>query len=190
MNERVKLAVFAAGVHSFGKLAEEVRIVRLAGKGGIEKAWIDTHDDSLEARSDKLAREFGGVAAPEREERAASSCRKTGLSISPYILEEQVAVGDLLDPTQAWCCEGLSHPGVIELVSAAGRDQDFDEGQPKRVRLTNEQLAANSVHADPLIRVRQGRYQNARVNGVFLAEDQHSESRVFTSTPGQSRTPS
>ena len=102
MNERVELAVLAAGVHSLGKLAEEGRIVRPAGKGGIEKAWIDTHDDSLEARSDKLARELGCVAAPEREERASSSCRKTRLSISPHILEEQIAEGDLLDPTQAW----------------------------------------------------------------------------------------
>jgi hypothetical protein len=147
----VELAVLAAGVDAEWQLGEQPLVVAPPGEGGLEHAPVDADERGLEACVEELARQHSGVVPPEREQATLAGRGETTLPVGTNILQEQIAERDRLHLAQ-WCArERLGHPGVVDLVDAARRDQHLDERYPECLGLPREQLASNAVHADPLV---------------------------------------
>jgi hypothetical protein len=78
----------------------------------------------------------------------------------------------------------LGHPGVVDLVDAARRDQHLDERNPECLGLPREQLAPNAVHADPFVALGQGCDQRLR-REQLAAKRPEGERRVLAAAPGK-----
>ena len=81
------------------------------------------------------------------------------LAVGADVLEKEVAEGDRLDIGQGWGGERLRHACFVDVVDARRRDANLHERNADRVGLPREQLAANAVHADPVVGVGDGRDQ-------------------------------
>lgn len=70
------------------------------------------------------------------------------------------------------------HAGVVHLVGAGERDQDLDEREPELLHLESEQLATDTVHADAVVRVGDGRISahGSRPNSARSASRARAES--------------
>lgn len=67
------------------------------------------------------------------------------------------------------------HAGVVHLVGAGERDQDLDEREPELLRLESEQLATDTVHADAVVRVGDGRDQRTWVAAELRAQREQGQ---------------
>src|SRR5439155_24421511 len=183
-DEGVELAVLAAGVDARRELSEQPLVVAAPAEGGVERARIDADERRLEARIHELVRQRGRVLPPEREEAALAGRGETSLTVGADILQEQIAKGNRLDPEERGGRERFRHPRLVDLVDAARRDQHLDQRDPERFGLPRKQLAANAVHADPLVALGHGRDQRLRLEQP-AAKRPEDERRVLAAAPGK-----
>lgn len=110
------------------------------------------------------------------------------LAVGADILEEQVAESDSVDGGQGRDRERLGHARLVDIVAAGWRDNDLDERDAERLGLPDEELAADAVHADPLIRLGDGRDQRLRLE-LPPAQCPKGERRVLAAAPGEGHFP-
>ena len=106
-DERVELAVLAAGVDAEWKFCEQPLVVLAPAEGGVEGTRVNADERRLEACVEELAREIGRVMPPEREQAALAGRGETTLAVGTDILQEQVL---LAMPMQRVCsqeCKGI-----------------------------------------------------------------------------------
>jgi hypothetical protein len=159
----VELTVLAAGIDAGRQFGQQPFVVAAPRKAGVEQARIDADERRLEAGGEELLRKRGRVVPPEGEEATLADGGETLFAVGAHILEEQIAEGDRFDSGQRRGCEGLGHAGLVDLVHAGRRDHDLDKRDPEGLRLPHEQLAADAVHADPLVLFGDGRYERLRL---------------------------
>jgi len=63
----------------------------------------------------------------------------------------------------------FGHSRLVDVVDAARRDHDLDKRDAEGLRLPREELAADAVHADPLIALGDSRDQCFRLE-LFAAQ--------------------
>src|SRR5262245_43176377 len=88
IHERVKFAVFAAGIHTVRQVPEERRVQFPAGKFGAEFFRIDAYRDATKSNLVELAREFSRIPLPDREYGGHSFSREIPFTILAQILQK------------------------------------------------------------------------------------------------------
>ena len=182
----MELAVLTAGIDAGRKVCEQPSVEAAAGEGRVEGARVDASEDRLEACLDELGRELGRVAQPEREERLASGLREPLLPVGADVLEKEIAEGNRIDERQRLLLEGGSHPLLVELVAAGGRDRDLNQRDTEGVSLPADERSSDPVHRDPVVGLGDGRDQRDRLDPVAPKRPER-ERRVLPATPAEAK---
>ncbi len=161
-SERVKLAVFRAGVAGFGQRGEEFGVKRAAGEAFTHLGWVEANYAGLQPARHHVAGKLAGGFKPKREQRFETGGGKLALAIGPDVGEEKISEGDRGDTSRHGLPADIGHDALVLFVRTRPGEIDAPQREMGGVGLGFYKFAADAVH---------GHTSEGRVEGGEKAGD-------------------
>lgn len=181
----VKFAIFAAGVGTGRKIAEE-RVIKFApGETGSEDFGINAGGDGSETLRVEEADEFARVALPDGEEGGHANASEIFFAIGAKVFEENVAECDLANTLIIEDAQGVLHARFVDWVHALGRDANFVQREADGFGLLEQEFAADAVHADAVVAFGDRSEERGHADLLLLEQRVQRHGAVFAAAPAE-----